>query len=76
MPRRSSSGVALNNFVRNLLSCTGGIVGQPLIDAIGVGWLMTALGLFCWLSGNVTIWLLRRNSRKWREQMDRALSDD
>ncbi|KAK8065326.1 MFS multidrug transporter-like protein [Apiospora hydei] len=29
MPRRSSSGVALNNFVRNLFSCTGGVVGQP-----------------------------------------------
>ena len=76
MPRRSSSGVALNNFVRNILSCTGGVVGQPLIDAISVGWLMTALGLFCWISGNVTIWLLRRNSRKWRVAMDRALGDD
>ncbi|RYP79454.1 hypothetical protein DL769_002963 [Monosporascus sp. CRB-8-3] len=73
MPRRSSSGVALNNFVRNILSCTGGIVGQPLIDAMGVGWLMTALGLVCWLSGNLVIWLLRRNSQKWRTQMDEAL---
>lgn len=75
LPRRSSSGVALNNFVRNLLSCTGGIVGQPLIDAVGVGWLMTILGLVCWLSGNVVIWLLRRNSRKWRVEMDRALNN-
>ncbi|RYP01519.1 hypothetical protein DL764_006185 [Monosporascus ibericus] len=75
MPRRSSSGVALNNFVRNILSCTGGIVGQPLIDAMGVGWLMTALGLVCWLSGNLVIWLLRRNSQKWRAQMDEALKN-
>ncbi|KAI1402989.1 major facilitator superfamily transporter multidrug resistance [Hypoxylon fuscum] len=74
MPRRSSSGVALNNFVRNIFSCTGGIVGQPLIDAMGVGWLMTTLGLIAWLSGNVSIYLLRKNSRKWREQMDKALN--
>ncbi|RYP56622.1 hypothetical protein DL771_011743 [Monosporascus sp. 5C6A] len=75
MPRRSSSGVALNNFVRNILSCTGGIVGQPLIDVMGVGWLMTALGLVCWLSGNLVIWLLRRNGGKWRAQMDEALKN-
>ncbi|KAI1381011.1 major facilitator superfamily transporter multidrug resistance [Hypoxylon crocopeplum] len=74
MPRRSSSGVALNNFVRNIFSCTGGIVGQPLIDAMGIGWLMTMVGLIAWLSGNICIWLLRKNSRKWREQMDKALS--
>ncbi|KAI1389696.1 major facilitator superfamily transporter multidrug resistance [Hypoxylon trugodes] len=74
MPRRSSSGVALNNFVRNIFSCTGGIIGQPLIDAMGVGWLMTMIGLIAWISGNVCIWLLRKNSRKWREQMDKALN--
>ncbi|KAI1140316.1 MFS general substrate transporter [Hypoxylon sp. FL0543] len=74
MPRKSSNGVALNNFVRNIFSCTGGIVGQPLIDAMGIGWLMTMVGLLSWLSGNIAIWLLRKNSRKWREQMDKALS--
>ncbi|KAI1104474.1 MFS general substrate transporter [Jackrogersella minutella] len=74
MPGRSSSGVALNNFVRNILSCTGGIVGQPLIDAMGVGWLMTTVGLVAWISGNLCIWFLRKNSRKWRAQMDKALN--
>ncbi|KAI2473142.1 major facilitator superfamily transporter multidrug resistance [Annulohypoxylon bovei var. microspora] len=76
MPGRSSSGVALNNFVRNILSCTGGIVGQPLIDAIGVGWLMTIVGLVSWISGNLCIYFLRKNSRKWREQMDKALNSN
>ncbi|KAI1646247.1 MFS general substrate transporter [Daldinia loculata] len=74
MPQRSSSGVALNNFVRNIFSCVGGIVGQPLINAMGIGWLMTMVGLIAWLSGNLSIWFLRKNSRKWREQMDKALS--
>ncbi|KAI0885830.1 major facilitator superfamily transporter multidrug resistance [Annulohypoxylon maeteangense] len=75
MPGRSSSGVALNNFVRNILSCTGGIVGQPLIDVMGVGWLMTLVGLVSWISGNVCIYFLRKNSRKWRAQMDKALNN-
>ncbi|OTB07040.1 hypothetical protein M426DRAFT_54267 [Hypoxylon sp. CI-4A] len=74
MPKKSSSGVALNNFVRNIFSCTGGIVGQPLIDVMGVGWLMTMIGLIAWLSGNICIYFLRKNSRKWREQMDKALN--
>ncbi|KAI0129945.1 major facilitator superfamily transporter multidrug resistance [Xylariales sp. AK1849] len=74
MPRKSSSGVALNNFVRNIFSCTGGIVAQPLINVMGHGWLMTMLGLVAWLSGNIAIWLLRKNSEKWRTQMDKALN--
>ncbi|RMZ82291.1 hypothetical protein DV738_g1879, partial [Chaetothyriales sp. CBS 135597] len=41
MPRKASSGVALNNMCRNLLSSTGSIVGAPLIDSIGNGWLFT-----------------------------------
>ncbi|KAI1088808.1 major facilitator superfamily transporter multidrug resistance [Rostrohypoxylon terebratum] len=74
MPGRSSSGVALNNFVRNILSCTGSVVGQPLIDVMGVGWLMTLVGLVSWISGNLCIYFLRKNSQKWRTQMDKALN--
>ncbi|RMD41538.1 hypothetical protein DV735_g3559, partial [Chaetothyriales sp. CBS 134920] len=41
MPRKASSGVALNNLCRNLLSSTGSLVGAPLINSIGNGWLFT-----------------------------------
>ena len=41
MPKKSSSGVAVNNFVRNIFSCVGGVVAQPLVTAIGDGWLFT-----------------------------------
>lgn len=41
MPKKSSSGVAVNNFVRNIFSCIGGVVAQPLVSAIGDGWLFT-----------------------------------
>ncbi|KAK4164804.1 hypothetical protein QBC43DRAFT_43018 [Cladorrhinum sp. PSN259] len=75
MPHRSSSGVAVNNFVRNIFSCVGGVVAQPLIDAMGNGWLTTMVGLFAWVTGNAAIWMLKRNAAKWRVEMDKALSE-
>jgi multidrug resistance protein len=74
MPRRSSSGVALNNFVRNIFSCTGGIIAQPLINVMGDGWLMTMIGLIAWISGNVCLWFLKKNAQRWRSEMDKALN--
>ncbi|KAI8633865.1 major facilitator superfamily transporter [Xylariaceae sp. FL1651] len=70
MPKRASSGVALNNFVRNILSATGAVVGQPLIDVIGFGWLATAIALIAWIGGNLCLYLIRRNSQEWRRQMN------
>jgi MFS family permease len=72
MSRKSSSGVALDNFVRNIFSCIGGIVASPLIDAIGNGWLFTGLGLITFFSGTVA-WVMRRWGPRWRGEMDRAL---
>lgn len=37
MPKRASSGVALNNFGRNIFSFLGVLLAEPLIDAIGNG---------------------------------------
>ena len=74
MPKRSSSGVAVNNFIRNIFSCVGAIVASPLIDAIGNGWLFTGFGVIAWCSGSV-VWVMRRYGPRWREQMDRALND-
>lgn len=73
MPRKSSSGVAVNNFVRNIFGCVGGIVASPLIDAIGNGWLFTGLGIIAWFSG-VVVWAMKRYGPRWREQMDRAMN--
>ncbi|OAA39292.1 Major facilitator superfamily domain, general substrate transporter [Beauveria brongniartii RCEF 3172] len=36
--KKSSAGVAVNNFVRNILSCIGTVVAAPWLDAIGPGW--------------------------------------
>ena len=70
MPRRSSSGVALNNFCRNILSCIGAFVGAPLIGAIGNGWLFTILGIWT-LSGAMVIWAMKKYASQWREKMDK-----
>ncbi|KAJ9611149.1 hypothetical protein H2200_004332 [Cladophialophora chaetospira] len=72
MPRRSSSGVALNNLCRNILSCVGAIVGAPLIAVIGNGWLFTILGVWT-LSSALVIWAMKRYGPGWREKMDRQL---
>lgn len=71
--KRSSAGVAVNNFVRNILSCVGTIVAAPWVDAMGIGYVMTIVGLFCLVFGHLGIWLLRRNAQKWRKEMDAKL---
>ncbi|GAW21055.1 hypothetical protein ANO14919_105680 [Xylariales sp. No.14919] len=73
MPKRASSGVALNNFARNILSATGTVVTRPLIDAIGFGWLATAVALISWIGGNLALFLIRRNSQKWRKTMNEQM---
>ncbi len=73
-PKNSSSGVALANFVRNLLSCTGAVVTQPLIDAIGSGWTCTMVALIAFVTGNAAIFALRTWGPEWRVMMDRKLN--
>jgi MFS family permease len=73
MPRKASHGIALNNFVRNIFSCVGTIVAEPLILAIGNGWLFTGLGVICTVGGCLTIWAMKRFGARWRVRMDREM---
>ncbi|KAG9254550.1 major facilitator superfamily domain-containing protein [Emericellopsis atlantica] len=73
--KKSSAGVAVNNFVRNILSCVGTVVANPWINAMGVGWVFTIISLFCLVAGFLGIWALRRNAQKWRKAMDKALEN-
>ena len=43
VPGRSSSAVAMNNLIRNILAATGAIIGKPLIEALGNGILFSIL---------------------------------
>ena len=72
MPKKASSGVAVNNFVRNIFSCVGAVVAQPLIAAIGNGWLFTGVGVIA-TGSSVVVWAMRRFGPQWRERMDREL---
>src|SRR4051812_10932283 len=69
MPKKSSEGVALNNFVRNIFSCVGSLVTAPIIGAIGNGWLFTILGLVGFASSSV-IYMMRIYGPRWRKTMD------
>jgi Flp pilus assembly protein TadB len=71
--KKSSAGVAINNFVRNILSCVGTVVASPWINATGVGWVFTAICIFCLVFGFLGIWMLRTNAQRWRKKMDEAL---
>jgi len=74
LSKRSSSGVAVNNFVRNIFSCVGGIVAEPIISAIGDGWLFTILGIWAWISSVIVIWAMRKYGPKWRADMNNNLT--
>lgn len=79
MPRKGSHGVALNNFVRNIFSCVGAAVTEPLMRAIGNGWLFTGYGVICFVSGLYSIWAMKKYGPKWRirmdEKMDKVMGD-
>ena len=72
MPKRASNGVALNNFIRNIFSCVGALVSQPLISAIGNGWLFTGVGVIA-AGSSMVVWAMKRYGPSWRERMDREL---
>ncbi|KAJ5172917.1 hypothetical protein N7492_005510 [Penicillium capsulatum] len=69
MPKKSSEGVALNNFMRNIFSCVGSVVTAPIIHGIGNGWLFTILGLVSFAS-SLVIFAMRVWGPRWREKMD------
>jgi MFS family permease len=73
-PKKASSGVAVANFVRNVLACTGAVVTQPMLDGIGNGWMCTMIGLIAFVTGILAILSLRIWGPQWRVLMDRKLN--
>jgi MFS family permease len=72
LPGKSSTGVAINNFVRNIFAAVGGAVAGPLITAVGNGFLFTGLGVITLASGSI-IWAMRRFGPHWRITMEKQL---
>ncbi|KAF2846224.1 MFS general substrate transporter [Plenodomus tracheiphilus IPT5] len=73
MPRRTASGIALNNFVRNIFSFTGAMVAEPVLSGIGNGWLMTILGLWSVVTVCAALGAMARWGEKWRVTMVEVL---
>ena len=71
-PGSTSTGMALNNILRNTLACIAVVVMQPLIDAIGPGWIFTGLGVISWASIAVP-WLFKKNGVDWAADMEEKL---
>ncbi|KIW12662.1 hypothetical protein PV08_09940 [Exophiala spinifera] len=65
VPRKPSNGVAVANFLRNIFSCIGTILGDPLIRAEGTGWMFTGLAILV-STGILVIWWMRAKGAKWR----------
>jgi hypothetical protein len=72
VPKRSSSGVAVTNLLRNSLACGAVVVAEPLMASIGNGWLFTGVSVICWASGIVII-VLKRNAGRWSKVMAEEL---
>ena len=73
MPKKASSGVALNNLCRNIFSFVGSVVAEPLISTIGSGWLFTGIGVIATAS-SVIIWAMRHYGPRWRKTMDERIN--
>jgi hypothetical protein len=65
--------VAVNNFVRNIFSCVAGVVAQPIINAIGNGWLFTILSIVGWITAFSVVWAMRTFGPRWRADMTEKL---
>ena len=72
MPKKSSTGVALNNLIRNICSCTGALVAAPLIESIGNGWLFTILAIVSLASAS-SLYAFKVYGPKWRIRMEKEL---
>ncbi|KAF2133779.1 MFS general substrate transporter [Dothidotthia symphoricarpi CBS 119687] len=76
MPKRAASAIALNNFVRNIFSFTGALVADPILSAIGNGWLMTILGIWSLVTGFMALGAMKRWGEKWRVALDEGMGTD
>jgi hypothetical protein len=52
---------------RNIVACIGGVVAEPIIQAIGNGWLFTIICIVGLMSTSC-IWVMQKWGPKWRLQ--------
>lgn len=76
LPRKASTGIAVQNFIRNIFSCIGAIVSHPFVRAVGNGWMCTTIGIVALVSGCSVIWTMKKYGTKWSEDMDKKLEEE
>lgn len=69
LPGRGATGVALNNFVRQMLATVACFVTEPLIKALTVGVLFSILAGIITLFAGILI-ILKKKGDYWRETFD------
>ncbi|TGO59233.1 hypothetical protein BOTNAR_0166g00010 [Botryotinia narcissicola] len=74
LPNGSSSGVAVSTFVRTIFSCVGSVIAQPLLQAIGDGWLFKILAIIGWISAFSVVWVMKRSGPRWQVEMGKNLA--
>lgn len=67
-PESPSTAAASSNITRCALSAVAVAILQPLVDAMGRGWLFTALAVLSGGGGMATMWAMTRYSMQWRQQ--------
>lgn len=67
-PESPSTAAAASNITRCALSAVAVTLLQPLVDAMGRGWLFTFLAVLSGGGGMATMWAMTRYSIQWRQQ--------
>jgi len=76
LPRKASTGIACQNFIRNIFSCVGAILAKPFKDAVGNGWMCTIIAVIALTSGGITIMTMKKFGNKWALSMDKVLEEE
>ena len=66
--------MAVSTFVRTIFSCVGAVIAQPLIQAIGDGWLFTILGIIGWISAFTVVWAMTKYGPRWQNEMRQKMA--
>lgn len=68
VPGKSSSAVAVQNFIRNICACIGGVITAPLLHSLGEGVLFSIFGGIG-LASMIIIWIMKKYGPRWREKV-------
>ena len=61
--------IALISLGRNITATVCGTITQPLISAVGNGWLYTGVGII-FMANTLLLVLMRKYGERWRQRID------